>query len=79
MKNAKNYLQAGLLLLTLVALTPDLAEAKGKKEPPPPPKKEYVLPYAAVVLGVALGVISVCRGGTRADQAKLPVDAEPKK
>jgi hypothetical protein len=33
--------------------------------------KSYTLPYALVVLGIALGVMIVARPGTRLEEAKL--------
>ena len=38
--------------------------------------KSYVLPYALVVLGVALGLMIVARPSTRADSPKRRVDEE---
>lgn len=38
--------------------------------------KSYVLPYAIVVLGVALGVIIVARPSTRFDQPKRRLDED---
>jgi hypothetical protein len=38
--------------------------------------KSYVLPYAIVVLGVALGVIIVARPSTRFDQPKRHVEED---
>ena len=38
--------------------------------------KSYALPYALVVLGVALGVMLVARPGTRGDQAKRKIEEE---
>ena len=46
------------------------AQKKRQKEAPPPPEKSYVLPYAIVVMGVALGLIVVCRPVKRADEPR---------
>lgn len=38
--------------------------------------KSYALPYALVVLGVALGVMIIARPGTRSDEPKKRTDED---
>lgn len=40
------------------------------KTPAPPPSKAYVVPYVLVVLCIALGLLVVCRSGSRANEPK---------
>jgi hypothetical protein len=49
------------------------AFAQGRGQPPAPPaaEKSYVLPYVLVVLCIALGLLVVCRSGSRASEPKL--------
>jgi hypothetical protein len=67
------------LLLTLWLAGAGEAWAKGRKAPQAeekgPTGKGYVVPYGIVMMAVALGLITVCRQGRRADEPKKP---EPK-
>jgi hypothetical protein len=67
--------RAGLTLLLVASAwlaAGDLAWAKERKVPKAPetPQKSYVLPYAVVALGVALGMILVLRPVKRDDEPK---------
>ena len=70
-----------ILIACLAALqgisTADIAWAKPKKEKPvEKAEKSYVLPYAIVVLGVALGMILVLRPVKRENEPKRSAKEE---
>ncbi len=68
------WLLLPLIALVLVASSPSLALAQRKglndKLLEEDTSKSYALPYALVVLGVALGVMIIERPSTRADEPK---------
>jgi hypothetical protein len=48
-----------------------------RKKGEPEEQKEYVMPYILVILCIALGLLVVCRGGSRSKDVKMPgVDEE---
>jgi hypothetical protein len=66
---------------TLSAMSGDAAYAKPRKGLndkilEQDTSKSYVLPYAVVILGVALGVMIVARPSTRAETVKRVIDDE---
>ena len=74
----KRLARRAMLIVALAGLqglgTGNVAWAKGKKPAiPEVQEKSYVLPYAIVVLGVALGMIIVLRPVKRADEPKRDV------
>jgi hypothetical protein len=58
------------LLVTLVNVTAALAQQK-PAEAPPADKGSWVLSYALVILAVALGLMAVCRPGSRTKDVKI--------
>jgi hypothetical protein len=71
-------LLAAVIMGLTVWLVPQSALAKSRKVEPaaPPAEKDYIMPYAVVVLGIALGVIVVSRPSNRANEPKLPVEGK---
>jgi hypothetical protein len=51
-----------------------IAFAQGKQEEAPTSNKSYVISYMVVVLAVALGLLVVCRTGSRAKEPKLDLE-----
>jgi hypothetical protein len=43
-----------------------------RKKAEPEAQKEYVMPYILVILCIALGLLVVCRGGSRSKDVKMP-------
>lgn len=74
------WLLAVVLAIVLVSSSPEAAFAQrpgvNDKLMEEDTSKSYALPYALVVLGVALGIIIVARPSVRADQARRKVDEE---
>jgi hypothetical protein len=64
--------RCALLVLTVWAQTA-AAWAQARGGPPPPPSKSYVMPYVLVVLCIALGLLVVCRSGSRSNEPKQDV------
>ena len=62
------------MLATVIWLSTWLESSLALAEttPAPPAEKGYTLPYLLVVLGIALGLIAVCRPVRRGTEAKLP-------
>jgi hypothetical protein len=59
----------GLMLVSLLVLTPTTALAqKKKKKEEELPTKSYVLPYLVVMAMVSVGLMTVCRPGKRQDR-----------
>ena len=56
------------LLMACILLTPSVAMAKKKKKEEEAPTKSYVLPYFIVMTLVGVGLMTVCRPGTRKDK-----------
>ena len=46
------------------------------QDPPPanPDKSSWVLGYALVILGIALGLVAVCRPGNRTSEVRIEDD-----
>ncbi len=65
LSRAAAWLLAGAMLLS--SASPAWAKHK-KEEEAAAPTKSYVLPYAVVALGIALGLIVVCRPARRLDE-----------
>lgn len=63
------------LLMGCMLLTPSAAMARKKKEEASAPTKSYVLPYFIVMTLLGVGLMTVCRPGTRKDR----VDEKMKK
>ncbi|MEX0978790.1 MAG: hypothetical protein WDZ48_08070 [Pirellulales bacterium] len=57
------------LLIACLLFTPSAAmAAKKKKDEPAAPTKSYVMPYFIVMMLVGVGLMTVCRPGSRKDR-----------
>lgn len=65
---------AAFLIVCVLLAAPSLAAKKKKKEDEQP-TKSYVLPYMIVITMVSVGLMTICRPGSRQD----PGDATKKK
>jgi uncharacterized membrane protein YadS len=57
-----------VLIVCLLCTTPAMAARRKKKEEEAP-TKSYVLPYFIVMMLVGVGLMTVCRPGSRKDRA----------
>lgn len=56
------------LLIACLLLTSPVALAAKKKDEPAAPTKSYVMPYFIVMMLVGVGLMTVCRPGSRKDR-----------
>jgi hypothetical protein len=65
------------MMLTLAFWSHAAVAFAQRKKAEPEAQKEYVMPYILVILCIALGLLVVCRGGSRSTDVKMPgVDDE---
>lgn len=67
MRHAYTFLTS--TFISLVAAMPALAQAAAEESEAP---KSYVMSYFAVGLGIALGLVAVCRGSSRRKEVRKP-------
>jgi len=77
---ARRVYRAALVAVLIIAMlfTAPVAMAAKKKKDEPAPTKSYVLPYFIVMMLVGVGLMTVCRPGSRKDKVdeKKPNQAE---
>jgi hypothetical protein len=74
LRRALRITVVAMLIVCLALASPALA-AKKKKEDEAAPTKSYVVPYMIVLMLVSVGLMTVCRPGSR----KNPVEENQKK
>lgn len=66
MRNAYTFLTS--TFICLFSSMPAFAQAAAEEEP----EKSYVMSYFAVGLGIALGLVAVCRNSSRRKEVRKP-------
>ncbi len=59
-------------MLTLAFWSHAAVALAQRKKAEPEAQKDYIMPYILVILCIALGLIVVCRGGSRSKDVAMP-------